>query len=240
MSVPVGLAAQQTGTITGQVVDAGTGRPLPSVLIQVTGSEARANTDAEGRYTIRGVPPGRRAVAASLLGREGQSQTVTVVAGQAATANFRMTEQTTQLDAIVVSAITGRAERKREVGANVSTIAVADIQKGPITRPSDLLQGRTAGVNLSTSAGGVGTSQKIRIRGANSLNLSNEPLIFVDGVQFSNSGGGFGVGGQNASRLNDINPEDIENIEILKGPAASALYGTAAANGVLLITTRRG
>jgi TonB-linked SusC/RagA family outer membrane protein len=240
VSVPVGLAAQQTGTITGQVVDAGTGRPLPSVFIQVTGSEARANTDAEGRYTIRGVPPGRRAVAASLLGREGQSQTVTVVAGQAATANFRMTEQATQLDAIVVSAITGRAERKREVGANVSTIAVADIQKGPITRPSDLLQGRTAGVNLSTSAGGVGTSQKIRIRGANSLNLSNEPLIYVDGIQFSNTGGGFGVGGQNTSRLNDINSEDIENIEILKGPAASALYGTAAANGVLLITTKRG
>ncbi|CAN5880838.1 SusC/RagA family TonB-linked outer membrane protein [soil metagenome] len=239
-AIPVGVDAQQTGTITGQVLDP-TGRPLPSVTVQVTGTVARASTDAEGRYTIRGVPAGPRTVAASLVGRAGASQSVNVGAGQTATANFRLAETAVQLEGIVVNAITGQRERKREVGANVATIEVADINKGPITKVADVLTGRTAGVNLQGVSGTTGTSQKIRIRGANSLSLSNEPLIYVDGILFNaGSGSAVGVGGQDPTRLNDLNPEDIASIEILKGPAASALYGTAAANGVLLISTKKG
>lgn len=240
VAVPVGLAAQATGTITGQVLDAATQRPLPSAIVQVTGTQARANTDAEGRYTIRGVPVGSRSVAASLVGRAGASQTVNVVAGGTATANFALAEQATLLDAIVVSAVTGREERRREIGANVASIPVADIQKAQIRNAADVLTGRAAGVNVQGASGTTGTAQRIRIRGANSLSLSNEPLIYVDGVLFNNQVFGLGVGGQASSRLNDINPNDIENVEILKGPAASAQYGTAAANGVILITTRRG
>ncbi len=239
-AIPVGVEAQQTGTITGQVVDAVTGRPLGSVIVLVTGTEARSNTDAQGRYTIRGVPVGPRTVTASLVGRAGQTRPVTVAAGQTATVDFRLTETATELEGIVVNAITGRAERKVESGANVTSITVADIPQGPIRNVADVLTGRTAGVNLQGVAGSTGTSQRIRIRGANSLSLSNEPLIYVDGVLFSNSTGGLGVGGQDFSRLNDLNPEDMESVEVLKGPAASALYGTAAANGVLLITTKRG
>ncbi len=238
--IPVGVEAQQTGTISGQVLDAATGRPLPSASVQVTGTQARANTDAEGRYTIRGVPAGPRSVAASLVGRAGASQSVNVVAGGTAVANFRLAEEALTLDALVVNAVTGRQERVREIGANVASIPVADIQKAQIRNTADVLTGRATGVNVQAASGGTGTSQRIRIRGANSLSLSNEPLVYVDGVLFSNQIFTLGAGGQASSRLNDINPNDIENIEILKGPAASAQYGTAAANGVILVTTRRG
>nr|MBA3970378.1 TonB-dependent receptor plug domain-containing protein [Gemmatimonadota bacterium] len=144
------------------------------------------------------------------------------------------------MDALVVNAVTGRQERVREIGANVASIPVADIQKAQIRNTADVLTGRATGVNVQAASGGTGTSQRIRIRGANSLSLSNEPLVYVDGVLFSNQIFTLGAGGQASSRLNDINPNDIENIEILKGPAASAQYGTAAANGVILVTTRRG
>jgi TonB-linked SusC/RagA family outer membrane protein len=105
---------------------------------------------------------------------------------------------------------------------------------------ADVLQGRVPGVTLQSAVGTTGGSQKIRIRGSNSLSLSNEPLLYVDGVLVSNGKGGISLGGQDYSRLNDINAEEIENIEILKGPAASAIYGSAAAVGVILISTRRG
>ncbi|CAA9312222.1 MAG: Outer membrane TonB-dependent transporter, utilization system for glycans and polysaccharides (PUL), SusC family [uncultured Gemmatimonadaceae bacterium] len=116
------------------------------------------------------------------------------------------------------------------------------IPKGATQNLSQVLNGRAAGVTVLQSGGTTGTGARIRIRGANSVSLSNEPLLIIDGVRVNNnpSSNSIGVGGQSPSRLNDINPEDIENIEILKGPAASALYGTAAANGVVQVTTKRG
>ena len=239
--LPAGLLAQQRGTITGRVTAQESGAPLQGVNVLVQGTVIRAVTDQDGQYRLNGVPVGRQTVDVSVINRESANRVVTVTAGGApAVANFVLNIRATELEGIVVSAITGRQERKREVGANVATIQVADINKGPITKVADVLTGRTAGVNLQGVAGTTGTSQRIRIRGANSLSLSNEPLIYIDGVLFSNSKGGLGVGGQDFSRLNDLNPEDIASVEVLKGPAASALYGTAAANGVLLITTKKG
>lgn len=243
--LPMAADAQQTGTVSGQVTEAGTQRPLGAVLVAVTGTSRGSSTDAAGRYTITGVPSGTHRVVASIVGYGEGSATVSVAAGATATANFSLSQTAIQLTGLVVNPVTGQAEARRELGTNVARVDASDIATAPITKPADVLTGRVAGVNVQTSGGTSGTSQRIRIRGANSLSLSNEPQIYVDGVLFSNQiygigDWGQGTGGSASSRLNDINPQDIESIEVLKGPAATSQYGTSAANGVILITTKRG
>ena len=241
--LPAGLRAQAAGTITGRVTAQETGAPLPNVNVSVQGTTLRTVTNQQGEFRLGGVPAGRQTVNVSTINHAPATRMVAVAPGESPTvANFALAGRAIELEGIVVNAITGQRERKREVGTNVATIQVADIEMGPITKVADVLTGRTSGVNLQGVSGGTGTSQRIRIRGANSLSLSNEPLIYVDGVLFNNSTniGGIYTGGQDVSRLNDLNPEDIESVEVLKGPAASALYGTAAANGVLLIRTKKG
>jgi TonB-linked SusC/RagA family outer membrane protein len=237
--VPTQLSAQDAA-ISGQVVDRNSQLPLPDARVTVVGTQRGAVTDREGRYVVRGVPPGSYNVRAQRVGYAPDVQRVSVAAGMTATTNFALGETALALEEVVVSAVTGQEERRVQSGTNIGRIDVGEMNKGPITKMADVLQGRVAGVNLLSPAGGVGTSQKIRIRGANSLSLSNEPLLYMDGIRVSNSKGGFTLGGQDYSRLNDINPEEIENIDVLKGPAAAALYGSAAANGVILITTKRG
>lgn len=238
--LPVSVLAQATGTITGRITDQTTGEPLVGVQVFVAGTNLATISDREGRYSIRNVPEGPTTVRAVLIGYAQADVSTTVQAGGTATADFSLRPSAIDLDAIVVSVVTGRAERKRELGTNSATISSADLELAPVNNLANVLTARAPSVQLQGVAGSVGGSQRIRIRGANSISLSNEPLIFVDGIQFSNNKGGFGVGGQDYSRLNDLNPDDIESIEVLKGPAASALYGTAAANGVVQIRTRRG
>ena len=152
-----------------------------------------------------------------------------------------------QLDEIVTTA-TGE-QRKLEVGNAVATIDAARIaEESPITEFGNLLSGRAAGVQVQKSGGTTGTGTRIRIRGSNSVSLSNEPLYYVDGIRMESGAssatldiGGFGQGaGAAPSRINDLNPEDIESIEIVKGPAAATLYGIQASNGVVRITTKQG
>jgi TonB-linked SusC/RagA family outer membrane protein len=237
--IPLGLAAQ-SGTVTGTVTEAGSGRPLASANVSVSGTSLRTITNQQGVYRLTSVPAGSRTVSATQLGYGTSTRTVDVSAGGTATANFTLNTSALALGGITVNAVTGQAERRVESGTNTGAINVAETNKGPITQLSDVLQGRVTGVTLQNAGGGQGSGVRIRIRGANSLSLSNDPLIYIDGVQASQNRGGFTLGGGDYSRLNDINPEEIENIEVLKGPAASALYGTAAANGVVLITTKRG
>ncbi|MFL5540076.1 MAG: SusC/RagA family TonB-linked outer membrane protein [Longimicrobiaceae bacterium] len=238
-ALPSFARAQATGTITGTVTAAENGGPLSGAQVSLQGTVRRTVTDAQGRYRLT-AEPGTYTVQVSTLGRQAGSRQVSVTAGGTATANFSLATSAVALEGITVNAVTGEAERHREVGTAVSSIPVGEINKAAAPSLANILTARAPGVTLQGVAGTTGTSSRIRIRGANSLSLSNEPLIFVDGVQATNSKGGFGVGGQSPNRLNDINPEDIQNIEVLKGPAASAIYGTAAANGVLLITTKRG
>ncbi|HET9683179.1 MAG TPA: SusC/RagA family TonB-linked outer membrane protein [Gemmatimonadaceae bacterium] len=232
--------AQGVGTVVGRVTDQGTQAPVEGVQVLVVGSQRGTQTDAQGRYSIGGVPVGAHDIRARRVGYTSRVQTVTVQSGQSVTADFTLTQAVTQLQEVVVNAVTGQAQRRAEGGTNTGYIDTTMLNQGAITKMSDVLQGRVAGVNLQSASGAAGSSQRIRIRGANSLSLSNEPLLYVDGVQFSNNKGGFTLGGQDYSRLNDINPEDIENIEVLKGPAAAALYGSNAANGVILVTTKKG
>jgi TonB-linked SusC/RagA family outer membrane protein len=230
----------QTGSVTGTVRDATTGQPLIGAQIVVVGTNQGGITNDEGRYLIQGVATGEREIRAILIGFGQSTQTTQVSAGSPAVVDFQLSTSAIGLQGIVVNSVTGREQRQRELGANVAQIDLEAVNPGPITSFSDALSGRTAGLVLGDINGTTGTSQRIRIRGANSLSLSNEPLIFVDGIAISTDDYSEGVGGQETSRLADINPADIANLEVLKGPAASALYGTAAANGVILITTKRG
>jgi TonB-dependent starch-binding outer membrane protein SusC len=240
VALPSMAFAQERGTIVGVVTDQATQQPMVGVQVQISGTQLGAVTDAQGRFIILNVPAGTRTVRTTLIGYSQGQQTVTVTAGGTANVAISLTQTAIELDQIVVSAVTGQAERRRELGTNVSTINTAEINQAQITKVADVLTARAPGVSVMSAGGSTGTNQRIRIRGANSLSLSNEPLIFVDGVPFSNQTFGLGAGGTASNRLNDINPDDITSIEVLKGPAATSVYGTAAANGVVLITTRRG
>lgn len=245
-ALPTAAAAQAQGTVTGRVVEASSGRGLAGAQIALVGTTRRTVTDQEGRYRMESVPVGSQSLRATRIGYDMNTQRVVVAAGQTATADFRLGASAVAIDALVVNAVTGQTEAVREIGNAVGQINVAeDVPLAAISRPSDVLQGRVSGVQVQSVSGTTGTGVKIRIRGANSLSLSNEPLIIVDGIRYDNStdfNGSFSEGGvdQNPNRLNDISPENIASIEVLKGPAASGIYGTAAANGVVVITTKQG
>lgn len=238
---PASLIAQELGTVTGQVVSQATQQPIAGATVLVGGSQLRAVTDAQGRFRIERVPAGARNVSANQLGFGVQTRRVTVPAGGVATVDFSLSPATAvELEGIVVNAVTGEEERVRELGNAVGRIDVANVELAPVTTAQELLQGRVAGVNIQTVNGTTGTGQRIRIRGANSLSLANEPLVIVDGIRFDAGSNGTALADQDASMLNSLNPTDIKSIEVLKGPAASGVYGTAAANGVIVITTKKG
>jgi TonB-linked SusC/RagA family outer membrane protein len=235
-----GAEAQQ-GAVAGQVIDAQSAQPVTGAQVTIPGTEIGILTDANGRYRLTGVPTGPVEVRVRLIGYSPSSQTVTVEAGQTATANFELTLSAVELEELTVDVLTGRERRRLELGTNVGEIDVEEVNQGPITNFSDLLAGRAEGVTMQDVSGDIGSSQRIRIRGASSLSLSNDPLVIVDGIRYSASNlNAVLTGGQEPSRLNDLNPEDIQSIEVVKGPAASALYGAVGANGVLIVTTRRG
>lgn len=234
-------ASAQTGTISGRVTDQATGEALAGARVSLGASGRSVVTSREGDYIMAGVEPGDREVRASFLGYAQRTQAVRVQAGQTARADFAMARSAVALEGVVVTAA-GREERRREAGNAIGKIHVEDVELSAVPNMASLLQGRTPGVTVLPSGGTTGSGARVRIRGSNSVSLSNEPLLIVDGVRVNNSAASFTIatGGQSPSRLNDLNPEDIESMEILKGPAAAALYGTAAANGVIQVTTKRG
>lgn len=235
-------AQQQTGTITGRVVGTGVaGGPLETARVSVVGTNLATGTNREGVYTLRGVPAGTHQVRVIRLGYSQRTLPVTVAAGQTATLDFSLDPAPYTLEEITTTS-TGEA-RKLEVGNTINTIqANTLVDKLPIKDISQIITARAPGVQVLPTSGTTGAGSRIRIRGSNSVSLNNDPLFIVDGVRInsSNNASSFGLGAQQASRLNDINPEDIADIQILKGPSASAIYGTGSSNGVILITTKRG
>jgi TonB-linked SusC/RagA family outer membrane protein len=234
-------AAAQQGNITGQAVDQATGQPLPDVQVVVVGTSRGALANAEGRFFIPNVGAGPQQIRATRIGYASLTAEVEVPADGTVSHTFRLAQSAVELGAIVVSA-TGQQQSIREIGSSVGVVSVDDVELAPVTTFSELIQGRTPGTLVTASSGNTGAGSRIRIRGSNSLSLSNAPLLVIDGVRVESDPStiSFGSGGQQPSALDDLNPENIESVEILKGPAASALYGTAAANGVIQITTRRG
>jgi TonB-linked SusC/RagA family outer membrane protein len=234
-------AQTAVGTVTGRVVDRATQRPIEGVQIRIVGTTRGAQTDPSGQYRIVSVPAGTVQLAAQRIGYGPQHRSITVPPNGTATADFALAVGATTLEQVLVTA-TGQTERRRESGAAIASIDSSMLTKAAISTFSDALSSRVPGVVVQQSAGETGAGSRIRIRGSNSISLSNDPLLIVDGVRVDNTSQSspIDVGGQFPSRFNDINPEEIESIEIVKGPAAAALYGTAASNGVIQITTKRG
>ncbi|HEY0304551.1 MAG TPA: carboxypeptidase-like regulatory domain-containing protein [Longimicrobiales bacterium] len=238
---PAWAGAQQNGTITGRVIDRANNTPLIGAQVVIAGTTRGTVTNQEGRFAIPQVPAGERQVRVTHLGFKGATQTVAVVAGATATVNFDLQETVLEMESVIVTA-TGAEQRQREIGNTVSRISTAEIAPAPVQTLTNLIQARAAGVVIQQTSGSTGTGSRIRIRGNSSVSLDATPLVIVDGIRVSNEveSTGLFTGGTSTSRWDDINPEQIESIEILKGPAAAALYGTAAANGVVQITTKRG
>ncbi len=229
---------QTTGTITGRVLDAAGGTPIANSAVTVAGTTIRALTGEDGRYTLRNVPVGAATIRAVRLGYSEFSRQITVTAGDAVALEIGLIKVAFDLTAIVTTA-TGD-QRRLEVPNQIAQIdANKAIESAQISNVGDLLIGKAAGVQILPGTG-VNAASRIRIRGTSSISLSNDPIVFVDGVRINSSTSGFGNGGAPTGRLNDINPEDIETIDVIRGPAASATYGTDAATGVIVITTKRG
>ncbi|HEX6535301.1 MAG TPA: SusC/RagA family TonB-linked outer membrane protein [Gemmatimonadaceae bacterium] len=244
---PNAIAAQQraTGSIAGRITDQDTRQPLAGAQIVLVGTARGTITNDQGQYRLDDVPAGPATLRVLRIGYTGTTRPVTVAAGGTTTMDVALTATALQLDQIVVTA-SGEEQRKRETGNAVATIRTDSIPKAAITSFSDLVSSRAANVTVAAASGTTGGGSRIRIRGSNSISLSNEPLIIIDGIRASNDNNSISgptsilVGGQNPTLLDDLEPEDIEDVTVIKGPAAAAQYGTAAANGVLIITTKQG
>jgi TonB-linked SusC/RagA family outer membrane protein len=228
------------GTITGTVREAGSGRPLLGARVTILGTQISAGTNDQGAYTLRNVPTGTIEVRALAIGHGSQRQTIALASGAAATLDFSLPAVAIQLSDVVTTA-TGE-QRRLEVGSDIARVNAAQlVADQPIKNIADLLTARAPGVQV-TPGTITGTQSRIRIRGTNSLSLNNDPIYIIDGIRMeaSNSSSSIGIGGAIPSRVGDIDPEQIATIEVVKGPSAATLYGTDAANGVIVITTKRG
>ena len=234
------LEAQQTGSVTGTVTDAASLRPVSDARVFIVGTAVQAFTDVEGSYRLSEVPAGEVEMRLERLGYASVDSTLQVAAGQTFAVDFSLLVSALALDELLVTA-TG-LQRRRELGNATAVIRVDDeLERAAPVNLSALLQGRATGVQVLQSSGTVGTASTIKIRGNGTISLSNTPLIYIDGARVSNSvQSGPGVGGQTTSRLNDLTLEDIESVEIVRGPSAATLYGAEAAAGVIRITTKRG
>jgi TonB-linked SusC/RagA family outer membrane protein len=239
--VVVGDASGQQGAVGGVVHDESSLTPIGEAEVHVVGTDLRARTDASGRFRIDGVPGAEVTLEIRRIGF--RPATVTVRVGDL-DLRVALAERALVLDEVVVTGTAGE-QRKRAIGNAVTDIRAAEAVEvaAPPTLES-LINGRAPGVVITPGTGMVGSGSQIRIRGANSFSLAQQPLLYVDGVRVDNAQStGIVVqafGSSVVSRVNDFNPDDIESIEILKGPAAATLYGTEASNGVIQIITKRG
>ncbi|MDR8393434.1 TonB-dependent receptor [Aliifodinibius sp. S!AR15-10] len=211
--------------ISGTVTDASTGETLPGVNVFLAGTQTGTATGAEGNYEITGIDPGSYTLVASFVGYERYETEVNISSGQTLNLDIQMTQGTLLGEDVVVVGY-GTQQRSAVTGA-VSSISGEDLNEVPVTSVDQSLTGQTAGVVVSSGGTKPGDGASIRIRGNRSINASNEPLYVVDGVPIS--------GG-----IRDINPQDIESIEVLKDASATAIYGARGSNGVIIVTTNRG
>jgi TonB-dependent starch-binding outer membrane protein SusC len=240
--LPLELAAQSaivTGTVRNQSM-----APVRGAAVNIPALNLGSVTNDAGFYRI--VVPEARVegqqitVTAALIGYRAAEATATLTPG-VVRVDITMVEQAIALDEILVTGTAGRQARRAQ-SAVVASINAAELtETAPVSSMSQILQSRMPGVSVQQAGGTVGGTQVIRIRGQSSLSLSNEPLVFIDGVRMDQrTQNVFEVGGQRQSRLNDIRPEDIEDIQVVKGPAAATLYGADASAGVINIITKRG
>ncbi len=237
------VAAQQAGSVRGQVVDAVTSRPLVGAQVFAVGTGRGGLSNASGQYLILNVPVGMQTIRVELLGYGAMEQQVNIAGGQVAEVDFRLSQQALRLDAIVVTGTAGETQR-RSIGNSVTSFDAAAVTEAvPVPSLQEMLQGRAPGLTLISNGGGAGDGSQIRLRGAGSLEGRFEPVVYVDGVRIESDGAQGGMCGSVThctSALDYLNPNDVESVEIIKGPAASTLYGAEAAGGVIQIITKRG
>jgi TonB-linked SusC/RagA family outer membrane protein len=243
------LAHAQAASITGRVTEDKSGRPIEAAQVNIVGTTLGAASNSDGRYTIRGVRQGSYQVRVLRVGYAEGKQPVVMGADQAAaTLNFSLATVAVALTPVVTTA-TGE-QRRIEIGNATANISAAKVmESSQISSATDLLNSRAAGVTV-TSGTQTGTGGRIRVRGSSSISLNNEPIWIIDGIRMTSANGSFSTatgngssgntGGNNPSRIGDIDPDQIESVEIVKGPSAATLYGTDAANGVVVVTTKRG
>ena len=222
------LPALAQNVITGKVTDSKNGNAVSNVTVTVKGTRVSAQTGADGSFKIN-APANASTLVFSSVGYA--SQEASVSGKSSVSINLVQSDQ--KLDEIVVVAYGTR--KKTDLTGAVTQVSAKDFQKGNITSSEQLLQGKVAGLSVTTGGGEAGGGSRIRIRGGASLNASNNPLFVIDGVPVSSDG----VSGS-ANILNTFNPDDIESITVLKDASATALYGSRASNGVIIITTKKG
>lgn len=230
----------QTGTVTGKVTDAANQRPLADVRVTVIGTALSTQTNTEGDYRLTNLRPGRLTIQVFRLGYRAGGDTVRVVAGQTTTLNIRLAQSLVTLSELVITGTAGNQERKAQSAQVASISAPQLLRDAPVKTIGELLQSRAPSVAINSNSGVVGSAKTIRIRGASSVNLSNQPLLFVDGVRINEGHLQGNVQGQAYDRMNDLSPDEIESIEVVKGPAAATLYGADASAGVIQIITKKG
>lgn len=234
-------ATAQSSAITGIVVAAGSSNPIPAAQVVISGTTVATSTDANGRFRLGGLSGETVTLDVRRIGFRPTRQTVRVGLTDV---RIALTEQSVSLDEVIITGTPG-GQARREVGNAVTIVnAAAVTEQGTVNNVQQLLSGRVPGVFVNPATGNVGTGARIRVRGSSSLSLSNEPLIYIDGVrvnsQVATGPTNQAFGSTSISRINDINPDDIESIEVIKGPAAATLYGTEASNGVIQIITKKG
>jgi len=214
-----------TGTISGVVQDQTTGAPLPGAQVRVVGTRLSTEAGPDGRYTLDGVRPGTRRVQAQRIGYGLLETTVEVASGQTASVDFRLQQLAVALEEVVV--VGYGTQVRRDVTGSVASVGGETVHDVPKVNAIEAIKGRVPGVDIVTTGNKPGDGVRVRLRGERSLRASNDPLYVLDGIPMA---GGIG----------DLNPRDIESMEVLKDASATAIYGSRGANGVVLITTRHG
>ena len=237
-------ALQQAITVTGKVMDGAFNEPMPGVAIQVQGTTTGTVTDLDGNFTLE-VPSQDAVLIFSFVGYKTQNITV----GSQRTINVTMQEDTETLEEVVVTAL-GIQRKEKSLTYSTQVVGGDELTRAKDANMMNSLAGKTAGVQILRSSSGLGGSVKINIRGSRSVSGSNQPLYVIDGMPINSSssestatalgGNNDGANRDNGDGISNLNPDDIESMNILKGPAAAALYGASAANGVVVITTKKG
>ena len=226
-------------TITGTVTDAKDGSTIPGVNVVVKGTTAGTITDLNGTYSLK-LPANAQSLAFSFLGYESKE----VAIGSQSVVNVTLAVSAEQLEGVVVTAL-GIRRDKKALGYSLQELKGEGITETRDPNVVNALNGKIAGLQVRQASTGASGSSRMIIRGNNSIGSNNQPLVVVDGIPINSSTGGTDDywGNRNVDRgsgIADISPDDIESISVLKGPAASALYGSRAGNGVVMITTKKG
>lgn len=226
------VAFNQNATIKGKVVDAD-GEPLFNATILLEGQGKGATTDDKGMYEIKNINPGTYTLIFRYIGLNQKTETVTLTASQILVKDVTLVKLDKDIDEVVV--IGYGTTRTKDLTGSATIINEKNFAQGSLSTPEQLIMGKVSGLKITTNDGAPGSGSTLRLRGGTSLNASNDPLIVVDGVPLDN-GGIAGV----ANPLSLINPNDIASFVVLKDASATAIYGSRAANGVILITTKKG